>query len=350
MNVIYRKLSGFRPVAKSYSLKFLFIAFLGIHIPLIGLIVFIVLFPGDIPSSTIFLLTLALTLGATVATLFVLRGLLSPLQMTKKALEQYILKRTLPDLPLEYPDEAGILMHQTQETVVKLDNLIEEKKDLIGLLSHDLRLPLSNIKLISEHLATAQNLSQKEQTEIATMIHNSAEQQIRIFQKILNILKYEDTDKMTLSLRNIPARGLIEAAWSEIEQVAKNKNISLAISEKYKGDVRVDRQIFLQVIKNLLSNAIKFSRPGSAITVDIDKSGPAKTISIADTGSGFNNENAEELFERFTAQRKPGTDNEPSIGMGLYLSRKMVTAHEATLTAHSPGLNQGAVFTIELPA
>ncbi|MET0391730.1 MAG: HAMP domain-containing sensor histidine kinase [Chitinophagaceae bacterium] len=346
MNLVYRKLSGFRPVAKSYSLKFLFIAFIGIHIPLIGLIVFIVLSPGDIPSSTIFLLTL----GATVATLLVLRGLLSPLHMTKQALEEYILTRSLPDLPMEYPDEAGILMHRTQETVVKLDTLIEEKKDLIGLLSHDLRLPLANIKLLSEHLKSAKNLSEKDQADIATMIWNSAQKQIRIFQDILNILKYEDIEMSNLSVRELSPRAIIEAAWTEMEQVAKSKNVNLVINEQYRGKILADRQVFPQVIKNLLSNAVKFSNPGFTITAGIAQKAPNTTISVADTGAGFDNAHAEELFERFTARRKNGTDNEPSIGMGLYLSRKIINAHEGTLTAHSEGPGHGAVFTIRLPA
>ena len=350
MNLVYRKLSGFRPVAKSYSLKFLFIAFLGIHIPLIGLIVFIVLFPGDIPSSTIFLLTLALTLAATVATLLVLKGLLSPLHITKAALEQYILNRALPDLPMEYPDEVGILMHRTQETIVKLDNLIEEKKDLIGLLSHDLRLPLANIKLLSDHLKSAKNLSEKDQADIATMIWNSAQKQIRIFQDILNILKYEDIEMNNLSVRELSPRTMIEAAWTEMEQVANSKKVNIVINEQYHGKILADRQVFPQVIKNLLSNAVKFSRPGNTITVNIDQKDAHHLISVVDTGTGFDNDHAEELFQRFTEQRKKGTDNEPTIGMGLYLSRKIVNAHEGTLTAYSDGPGRGAVFTISLAA
>lgn len=350
MNPVYRKLSRLKPIAKSYTLKFLFIAFLGIHIPLIGLIVFIVSFPGDIPSSTVFLLTLGLTLSATVVTLLVLKGLLSPLHETKEALEQYILKRELPELPTHYPDEAGVLMHRTQDTIVKLDNLIEEKKDLIGLLSHDLRMPLSNIKLLSEHLKSAKNLPESQQAEIATMIWNSAEQQLKIFQRILDILKYEDIETLNLTLKNVPARPMIEAAWAEMQQVAQKKDIQLVIDDHYDGKVRVDRQLFPQVIKNLLSNAIKFSQPSSVVTVTINRKDDKAVITVTDTGIGFDNTTAEGLFERFTSRSKKGTDNEGSVGMGLYLSRKIVQAHEGHLTAVSRGLSQGATFTIRLAA
>ncbi len=140
-NSIYKRLNGITFLSKSYTFKFLFIAFLGIHIPLIGLIFFIIFKPTSISGGSIFILTLLLTLGASALTLLVLNSLLAPLKASKSALVAYLKERKLPDLPTNFQDEAGILMQKVQETIIKLNGLLEEKKDLIGLLSHDLRTP-----------------------------------------------------------------------------------------------------------------------------------------------------------------------------------------------------------------
>uniref|UniRef100_UPI00374482F8 ATP-binding protein n=1 Tax=Pontibacter pamirensis TaxID=2562824 RepID=UPI00374482F8 len=65
---------------------------------------------------------------------------------------------------------------------------------------------------------------------------------------------------------------------------------------------------------------------------------------------GFRQEQAEALFQRFTPFRKKGTGGEDTIGLGLYLCRKMLHKQGGSITAHSPGEGQGAVFTVELRA
>lgn len=118
-NSIYKRLNEIKFLSKSYTFKFLFIAFLGIHIPLIGLIFFIIFKPASISGVSIFVLTLLLILGASALTLIVLNSLLAPSKASKSALVQYLTERKLPDSPTDFHHEAGILMQKVQETVVK---------------------------------------------------------------------------------------------------------------------------------------------------------------------------------------------------------------------------------------
>lgn len=149
MKNMYERLSALKPLSKSYTFKFLFIAFLGIHIPLIGLIVFTLFKPDGLDKLSVIGITLVLTLAATGITLFTLNGLLMPLRHSRRALQDYRYQRILPNLPTHYPDEAGQLMHNIQFTLTELNDLLEEKKDLTSLLSHDLRIPLRNVKTFS---------------------------------------------------------------------------------------------------------------------------------------------------------------------------------------------------------
>ena len=106
---------------KSYSGKFLLISFIGIHIPLIGLILYL-LPSGELLGAQlpIILAALVSTLLGMLATLWMLAKLLKPLTLTSKALQEYIEDRTIPKLPTEYDDEAGKLMANTQKSILHL--------------------------------------------------------------------------------------------------------------------------------------------------------------------------------------------------------------------------------------
>ncbi|MEO7043670.1 MAG: HAMP domain-containing sensor histidine kinase [Ferruginibacter sp.] len=344
---MYAKLSAVKFLSKSYTYKFLFIAFLGIHIPLIGLICFIILLPAAISPFTVFIITLALTLVATAITLYILNSLLAPLKLSKNALEQYLFTKTIPDLPTIYKDEAGILMQKVQETLTKLDGLLEEKKDFISLMSHDLRTPMAHIKLLSG-LITREGISRNELQKISTMIKESITEQLSLFNTILENLRNDDLEWMKLELNETSTNEIISASLKDVEHIAKSKNIKLRINDEYKGRLNVESTIFPQVIKNLLSNSIKFSQPGSVVNLHIYKPNGITKIEIVDTGIGFNPEDSERLFEKFTSQGRNGTNNEPSTGIGLYLSRKIVEAHKGKLYAKSEGCNKSARFIIEL--
>ncbi len=114
----YKALSGIGFLTKSYTMKFLFVAFLGIHVPLIGIVVYVGLWaPGNIQPVTLLLLTLGFTLAATAATLFVLNKLLEPVKLAMQSLEDYVATRKVPNLPKHFPDEVGVLLQSIQHTV-----------------------------------------------------------------------------------------------------------------------------------------------------------------------------------------------------------------------------------------
>jgi signal transduction histidine kinase len=310
--------------------------------------VFIITRPSSINATAVFIITLLLTLGATAITLFILNALLEPLKKSKQALEDYLQKRTIPSLPLHYSDEAGILMTRVQETITSLDTLLEEKKDLIGLLSHDLRTPLASILVLSRTLQREKEISADEVQGIGGMITSSVKEQMELFQKILEVLRNDDINRLHLELEEIPVDRIIDSAVDALRPLADKKRITIAINYEKHPTIRADAKMISQVIKNLVSNAIKFSHGGSTVHISAATMGDKIRIVVKDSGLGFDPADAGRLVERFTDRRKVGTDNEVSTGMGLYLSNKIMKAHLGKLTAWSEGENKGAAFTIEI--
>lgn len=348
MNPIYQRLSRSKILSKSYTFKFLFIAFLGIHIPLIGLIFFILAKPASITPGGVFIITLLLTLGATGMTLFILNKLLAPLNMSKKALENYLMTRELPKLPIHYTDEAGVLMSKVQETITSLDTLLEEKKDLIGLLSHDLRAPLGSIQQLCDYMVSDEDVTIEECREYFRQISNSAKDQLALFQRILEILKNDDIDRFHLDLKPVAITEVLDTAIREVKPLSEKKDIKIQIKSSGMHEVLADSKLLAQVLKNLLNNAIKFSHPGSSINVELTNDYKNVKLKVVDSGLGFNPNDSEKIFQKFTSASKLGTNNEKSTGMGLYLSSKIVKAHQGKLSARSEGKNMGSTFELQL--
>jgi signal transduction histidine kinase len=109
-----------------------------------------------------------------------------------------------------------------------------------------------------------------------------------------------------------------------------------------------DRDRILQVVENLLSNAVKYSPPGGEIVVRVAADAEHATVSVQDAGIGIPPEAMAQLFGRFYRAPNARQSSAKGIGLGLYISRALVTAHRGTLWADSaPGA--GATFTFTLP-
>lgn len=346
-NPVYVSLSRLKIVSGSYPLKFLFIAFLGIHIPLIGIILYLLFGPARLEPLPVFLLALVLTLLATAGTLYLLNGLLYPLKQSKKALEEYLDKKVLPGLPVHYKDEAGILMQKVQITIMALNTMLEEKRDLASLLSHDLKQPLAVIGTASEAI---QNTTDTAATQkLAGTINRMVKEQFTLLEDVLQLLKYDVLASSGDQLTVVPVESLVDDLMETSQVQAGTKNITIETDMQFDGLISVNLELFRQVLKNILHNAVKFSHPGGRIGLQVRQQGDRILFSIKDQGLGFDPRIAPALFQPFTRQGQTGTNGEPSTGVGLHLCKKIIDLHGGRIEAYSAGAGTGATFTIELP-
>lgn len=345
---IYHILSSINFLNK-YSHKFLFIAFLGIHIPLIGMILYVILANSEqLGQEMMLLMVLIFTLLATGVTLYLLNHLLVPLILSKDALERYINSRTLPNLPISYKDEAGVLMQKVQTALMSMDEFVKSKEDMVTLISHDLRAP------IVRTLGLAELLRHEKQSDDATeyihLIQKENQSQLQLMNYILDQLKQEQLEISADKKEIVQLKGLITRSLSTLDSIIEEKKLEIVLRIPDSFQVRVEKILFTQVIQNLLHNACKFSFPGGKIMLESSLHNGLITIRIEDNGTGFNQSNVEKFFLRFTSHGQIGTAGENSTGIGLYLSRRIIERHSGSLRAHSLRPKTGANFQIVIPA
>lgn len=348
MSSIYQGLSNWPFIKKSYPAKFMVIAFIGIHIPLIILSICLIFDVFNFGKLSAVLIVLAATLVATIIALYIFYQLLIPLHDSKKALENYLNNKQLPKLPVQYTDEAGILMKEIQHTITALDTLIEEKKDVAALLSHDLRTPLTQFVGLGQMIKREEG-SQRLQ-EIGDMMIKIGEQQLDFLNGILELLSHNELERAESFIPHTPLTRVVANAVNNVSQLAAAKDIHIHQNLGRDLAFTVNPKAFTQVFQNLLTNAIKFSHAGGNIHINASRQNEQLRITVTDEGLGFAPEQATILFNRYTTARKQGTAGEASTGLGLYLVRKIIEQHKGTIQAFSNGVNTGASFEINVPA
>ncbi len=332
---------------KKYSFKFLFVAFIGIHIPLIGLILYLA-FGGNevLDPISVFIAVLIFTLAATGATLFILNKLLEPIIFAKESLSEYIANKKVPQLPTNYTDEVGILLKEIQFSIQTLDELLEEKQDMIGLMSHDLKNPLAAVISYSELIPSA-DTDEKKQNLRLKIIH-AAEVQRDIINAVLELLEREEIVVTEAMMSEIKLEDLFDEMKSNFEDLLNNKKLNLNVNVN-EMNINAREDLMKQVFTNLISNAVKFTPEGGTISISANTNANNTEITITDNGIGFPPNKSKAIFDRFTKEKRKGTQGENTTGLGLYLSNKIVSRHSGKIVASSQGEGLGSTFVVSLP-
>jgi signal transduction histidine kinase len=153
-----------------------------------------------------------------------------------------------------------------------------------------------------------------------------------------------------LVLRPVDLAVVAQAALDAVRPLAAQKNVHLAFDGG--GGTRMvsgDAERLQQVFWNLLANAIKFTPEGGRVDVFLESATEHLEVRVVDTGQGISPDFLPHVFERFRQADDATTRRHTGLGLGLGIARHLVELHRGTLRAASPGVGQGAVFTVRLP-
>ncbi len=335
------------PFLKRYSFKLLFVALLGMHIPLIAVYVFIQSNQGnDISPISIIICISICTLTASVITLTVLNNLLAPLVATKTSLERYSNEGEIPNFPTNYTDDAGMLMRNVQNTILKTESMLSTQQDITALLAHDLRTPLTEIIGVAQIIDPA---DRAEHELLVNQIVTSGENLLEMFESILTMTKLDTLNQ--LSIHKTP-HNLHELTAQIIDQYSgqlKTKNLQISNEINPETLIKVHKAFFTHAINHLISNAIKFSPEKNIITLSSMRRHRETILFVVDRGIGLVSGTEHLIFNRFTEYGRPGTHNEKSLGLGLYLTKRIVELHNGQIEVLSHGQNKGTTFKVRIP-
>jgi signal transduction histidine kinase len=259
----------------------------------------------------------------------------------------------------EQANEIEIANSALQERNMALATLNEEKNQLLGIVAHDLKNPLTTIIMNASMVRSYKDrISMEQMQHLAERIEVTAGRMHEIILKLLDAKAIEE-GKLVLRCEDIPVEPLLKELAEEYSKRAAQKNIRLHIvCSAPNATLFADRHCLMEVLENLLSNAIKFSPTGKQVwlkLVDGDApdspqqpSVPRTTLAVQDEGPGLSDEDKKQLFGKFARLSAQPTGGEHSTGLGLSIVKAMVEAMDGSVWCEST-VGNGATFYVALP-
>ncbi len=230
---------------------------------------------------------------------------------------------------------------------IKVTALLKIKTEFLNQVSHDLRTPLTPIKLLLPEVQKDKKLTKKSKEHLS-VIKRNVDSLLYLVTNVLNLVRL-DSGKHPLEVEKVNIYELISKFIEENNATFKHENIKIINTiKKDIGYAYLDRNKILEVIGNLVSNAQKyFDKNNKQILFEAKKKGKNIEMRITDNGRGISKENITKIFDEFfkVDQYQGGT----SPGLGLSICKKAVEQHKGKLWAESEGLGKGTTMVLVLP-
>ena len=244
-------------------------------------------------------------------------------------------------------DEREQLLVSERNARAQAENASRLKDEFLATLSHELRTPLNAI-LGWANLLRRQN-SDGELGEGLAVIERNSRVQAQLIEDLLDMSRII-SGKLRIDVQRVDVAEVIRASVESIRPAFEAKEIRLQmVLDTQIGAVRGDPARLQQVFWNLLSNAVKFTPKGGKIQVALERVNSHIEITVTDTGVGISPEFLPHLFEKFRQADGTTTRRHGGLGLGLAIVKNIVELHGGVVRAKSPGVDQGATFSVELP-
>jgi signal transduction histidine kinase len=223
--------------------------------------------------------------------------------------------------------------------------IAQARADVLGVVAHDLRNPLSLIVTTTE-LLQEEDLAAPQRRQVLDIARRAGKQMNRLIEDLLDTVQLE-SGKLSLVLEDIPVVTIFSQIEETFRPLAEERRLKLTAIPCEEGVcVRADSLRVSQVLGNLLGNSIKFTPEGGEVTFGAARGEREVVFDVSDTGPGIPPDQVEHLFDQFWQARK---NDKRGVGLGLTIAKGIVEAHGGRIWCHSV-VGAGSTFSFTLPA
>lgn len=245
-------------------------------------------------------------------------------------------------------EDKEVLLRRAQAAREEAEAANLSKDEFLAVVSHELRSPLNAI-LGWARLLRTRELDKPTTERALETIERNTQTQVQLIEDLLDVSRMIRGD-LQLTMTPVSLAALVEDSVNSLSLIAQAKQIHLnSIIIDSHCQILGDLSRLQQVITNLLTNAIKFTPQGGRVQICLEKEGSIAQIRVIDSGKGISKEFLPHVFDRFRRADSSTERLKDGLGLGLAIVTHLTRLHGGTVSASSPGVGQGATFTVTLP-
>jgi signal transduction histidine kinase len=227
--------------------------------------------------------------------------------------------------------------------------LAARKTDFVGNVSHELKTPLTSIRMFSELLAGPGADDPRKTRHYAEILSRESARLSRLINRLLDFSKL-DRGEMRLDRAPVDLAVVVRETVGDLRESLEAAGMKLVLDLPASGGpvVAGDRDALAQVVVNLLGNAVKYAAAGKDVDIAVGTGGGGAVLSVSDRGPGVPRAHRRRIFERFYRIDDSINSGIDGSGIGLALCRQIAERHGGSIR-HEPRKGGGSVFVLTLP-
>ncbi|HHW66682.1 HAMP domain-containing protein [Defluviitalea raffinosedens] len=295
----------------------------------------------------LYLLTILVSMITGILAFFASGIITNPLKRMLKVIQKITEGHLDQRIEIKGRDELAELgnafNHMTQQ-LLKMD---QSRQEFVSNVSHELKTPLSSIKVLSESLLFQEDVPVEMYKEFFKDINSEVDRLTAIINDLLFLVKL-DQKEVPLTIKNTNLNTLIEEILKRLHPLANKKNIELIYESFRDVYAEVDEMKLTLAISNLVENGIKYTPEDGIVRVTVDADHQNAFIKVIDTGIGIPEEEQDKIFQRFYRVDKTRDRETGGTGLGLSITYRTVLLHQGSIKVNSKE-GEGSEFIVRIP-
>lgn len=243
--------------------------------------------------------------------------------------------------------ETETMSAACDEMLRRLQTLDESRQEFVSNVSHELKTPLTSMKVFADSLMGQEDIPVELYREFMTDIGAEIDRENKIINDLLSLVKM-DKSAGNINITSVQINELLERIMKRLRPIAQKQNVELVMESFRPVVAEVDEVKLTLALTNLIENAIKYNNPDGWVHVSLNADHQNFFVTVEDNGIGIPKEAQNRIFERFYRVDKSHSREIGGTGLGLAIARNAIIMHRGAIKVHSME-GEGTTFTVRIP-
>ncbi len=282
-----------------------------------------------------------------LAGVFAADRVVRPLHRITKAIESVTEGYSDDVLHVETYTETRQMSEAFNKMLGRLKLLDESREEFVSNVSHELKTPMTSMKVLADSLLEQENVPVEMYQEFMGDIAKEIDRENQIITDLLSLVKMDKTGQ-NINIQTVNINELLEQILKRLKPIAEKKNVEIVMESFRPVSAEIDETKLSLAVSNLVENAIKYNTDNGWVHVSLNADHKFFYIKVEDSGIGIPEKDQDHIFERFYRVDKSHSREIGGTGLGLAIARNAVIVHRGSIKVHSIE-GEGTTFTVRIP-